>query len=159
MTRRRAASGLALPLVLLALVGCASPIGSGSLPGASASPSPSGAAEPASPAPSVGLVGTSWALVEMDDTADFARLVPTIEFGDGTVSGFAGCNTFTGSYTADESTITIGPLATTKIGCDRPASAVETAYLAGLADAKGWTIGGDGRLSLGGFHLLRFAAR
>ena len=111
------------------------------------------------PSPGASLDGTSWALVLLDDTVDFAELSPTIEFGERTLSGFAGCNTFTGAYAADETTIQIGPLATTKMACPGPAGEIEANYLAALADAKGWGIGGDGRLSLAGFHLMRFAAR
>ena len=108
------------------------------------------------PSPGASLDGTRWALVQLDDTVDFAHLSPTIELRDGTVSGFAGCNTFIGAYAADETTIQIGALASTKKACPAPASAIEANYLAALADAKGWGIGGDGRLSLGGFHLMRF---
>lgn len=108
--------------------------------------------------PRVDLRGTDWTLAEMGGTADFARLVPNLEFGaDGTVSGFAGCNTFTGTYTVTGGELTLGPLATTKIGCPRPASAVESAYLDALAGATTWSIGADGRLTLGGAVPLIFA--
>jgi heat shock protein HslJ len=110
--------------------------------------------------PGADLAGTAWALVEMGNTADFAHIVPTIEFGaDGSVSGFAGCNTFSGSYTANGSVLTLGPLATTKIGCERPASVVESDYLAALSAVASWEIGADGRLLLGGAVPLRYATR
>jgi heat shock protein HslJ len=102
------------------------------------------------------LPGTSWVLTEMGGTADFADIVPTLEFGgDGTVSGFAGCNTFNGTYTVDGAGLTFGPLGSTKIGCERPASAVETGYLGALAGVKGWTLA-DGRLVLDGPVPLSF---
>jgi heat shock protein HslJ len=103
------------------------------------------------------LAGTSWTLVELGGTADLAHLVPTLEFGaDGTVSGFAGCNTFTGpsASTADE--LSLGPLATTRIGCQRPASAVEAEYLAALAGVTSWATDDAGRLVLGGAVPLTF---
>ena len=121
-------------------------------------------AEPAAPeaSPSAsgeGIVGR-WDLVEMGPTADFARLLPTIGFAaDGGVSGFAACNTFTGSYTTDGSTLTLGPLATTKIACERPASAVEAEYLEALSRVTAWAVEPDGRLLLDGPVPLRYTRR
>ena len=104
-----------------------------------------------------GLVG-AWDLAEMGPTADFAHLQPTIEFAaEGTVSGFAGCNTFSGSYTTDGATLTFGPMATTKMACERPGSAVEADYLAALSGVTGWTVEPDGRLLLDGAVPLRYA--
>jgi heat shock protein HslJ len=86
----------------------------------------------------VEIPGSSWVLVEMGGTADFAHIVPTLTFGaDGTVSGFSGCNTFRGIYTPDGH---IGSLASTKIACQPPASLIESEYLKGLTDV--------GRLSI-----------
>lgn len=110
--------------------------------------------------PVADLAGTSWSLADMGGTADFAHLVPTLEFGaDGTVSGFAGCNTFTGAYTVTGDTLTLGPLATTRIGCQRPASAVEAAYLAALAGTRTWAWGVEDRLVLDGAVPLMFTRR
>lgn len=131
------------------------------LDGAGAVVAGPGIAEGPPPAePATGLASTRWDLVELGSTADFARIVPTIEFGaDGSVSGFAACNTFSGSFTTDGSTLTLSPLATTKIGCPRPASAVEADYLGALSGATSWSIEPDGRLLLGGPVPLRYAAR
>ena len=118
----------------------------------------SAAAEPSGSA-AWGLVG-AWNLAEMGPTADFAHLQPTIAFtADGGVSGFAGCNTFSGSYTTDGSTLTWGPLATTEMGCQRPGSAVESDYLAALSGVNAWTIESDGRLLLDGAVPLRYTPR
>ena len=109
------------------------------------------------PTPGTGLGGTAWNLVEMGGTADFAHLVPTIAFGaDGRVSGFAGCNTFSGTYATDGPTLTVSRLATTKIGCPRPASVVEADYLAALDGVTTWAIDREGRLTLDGAVLLQF---
>ena len=54
--------------------------------------------------------------------------------------GSAGCNTYNGTYTVDGSSISFGPLATTKMACPVADTAVETAFLAGLAGAKTWWI-------------------
>jgi len=117
---------------------------------------PKGPDGPPETLPVTELPGTSWVLTEMGGTADFANIVPTLEFGgDGTVSGFAGCNTFTGTYTVDGASVTFGPLASTKIGCEPPASTVETGYLGAFSGVTGWTLV-DGRLVLDGPVPLAF---
>ncbi len=121
------------------------------------------AAAPAGPeasgSPSSGLEG-GWDLAEMGPTADFAHLLPTIEFrADGTVSGFAGCNTYHGTYSTDGASLTLGPLASTKIGCPEPASSVEAEYLQALSGVTGWAIEPDGRLRLDGSLPLRYVRR
>jgi heat shock protein HslJ len=113
------------------------------------------------PARSAGAItdlgGTTWLLVELGTTTELALVVPDIGFAeDGTVSGFAGCNTFAGSYTVTGSALRLGPLATTKIGCPSPASAVEADMLAGLAGVRAWSVGADGRLVLDGSTRLTF---
>jgi heat shock protein HslJ len=108
---------------------------------------------PPSEAPGVEIPSSSWVLVEMAGTADFAHVVPTLAFGtDGTVSGFSGCNTFRGIYTPDGH---IGSLASTKIACQPPASLIESDYLKALSDMGGWTLA-DGRLVTHGSIPLSF---
>jgi putative lipoprotein len=117
---------------------------------------PADASGSPSPAASGGLQG-AWDLVELGQTADLAHFVPTIEFAaDGGVSGFASCNTFQGTYTTDGATLTLGHLATTEIGCPRPASAIEAAYLGALRGVSSWAIEPDGRLLLDGAVPLRY---
>ena len=114
---------------------------------------PGVAAGALSEAQGVEIPGSSWVLVEMGGTADFAHIVPTLAFGtDGSVSGFAGCNTFHGIYTPDGH---IGSLASTKIACQAPASLVESDYLKALSDVSGWTLA-DGRLVTHGSIPLTF---
>ena len=109
----------------LTVIGC-------SQPAASTAPSAAG--------PPTELPGTSWVLQGISG-AELGTGVPTIMFGtDGTVSGSAGCNTYNGTYTVDGSSISFGPLATTKMACPVADTAVETAFLAGLAGAKTWSI-------------------
>lgn len=108
---------------------------------------------PPTEAPGVEIPGSSWVLVEMNGTADLAHIVPTLAFGtDGTVSGFAGCNTFRGSYTPDGH---IGEFASTKIACQPPASLIEFDYLKALSDVGRLTVV-DGRLHTDGGIPLTF---
>ena len=119
---------------------------------ATQAPTPAGSA--------AGLEGTTWSLADAAalGAQPAADAIPTIVFGaDGTVSGTAGCNTFSGTYTADGATLTFGPLASTKMACPEPAMTVEGAYLGALAGVTGYTIGADGNLVLQGTLPLTFA--
>ncbi len=124
----------------LTVIGC-------SQPAASAAPSAAG--------PPTELPGTSWVLKGISGT-ELGTGVPTIDFGtDGTVSGSAGCNTFNGTYTVDGSSISFGPLASTKMACPVADMAVETAFLAGLSGATSWSIQAL-TLTLEGLSTLSF---
>jgi heat shock protein HslJ len=106
---------------------------------------------PPDDAPGLALPGSSWVLTEMGGTADLAHIVPTLIFGsDGTVSGFAGCNRFSGTYTPDGH---IASLISTKIGCQPPASIIESDYLKALSDVGRWSLVDDHLLSNGAIPL------
>jgi len=129
----------------------------GPSPGPSRSAATASGSAPAGSAAITDLGGTTWLLVQLGTTTELALVVPDIGFAeDGTVSGFAGCNTFTGSYTVTGSALSLGPLATTKVGCPGPAGAVEADVLAGLAGVRSWSVGADGRLVLDGSTRLTF---
>jgi len=71
---------------------------------------------------------------------------PTIVFGDdGTISGSAGCNTYSGKYTLDGESISIGTLATTRRECIEPEGIMEqeSSFLTYLEKANTWLIQGD----------------
>lgn len=96
------------------------------------------------------LAGTRWVLEELGGTT-LVDVEPTLAFGgDGTVSGSAGCNTFSGTYALDGTTLSFGPLATTKMACADPTMFVESAFLAAVAGVTGWSLDGAGRLVLAG---------
>jgi heat shock protein HslJ len=112
---------------------------------------------PASGEPAAGLAGTSWVLIDLDGTGDFAHLQLTLEFSDdGSVSGFSGCNTYNGPYSVDGGSIDVGPLATTKMACERPGSAIESVYLPALDAVGTWDILETGDLVLSGPSTLTF---
>ncbi len=117
-------------------------------------------AEPAIDAPDssaavvVDLVGTGWVLEELAGTT-FVDTLPTITFGgDGTVTGSAGCNTFSGTYAVDGTSLAFGPLATTKMACADQTMFVESAFLAALGGVTGWSVRPDGHLVLDGRRPL-----
>ncbi len=103
-----------------------------------------------------GLPGSTWVLTALGGSEDTADIFPTIEFGaDGTVSGFAGCNRYNGSYSLDGTTLSFGPLAATKMGCPPPASEVEAAFLQAMSGVTSFTLAPD-RLVLDGPVILAF---
>ena len=102
-----------------------------------------------SAAPSDGLEGTSWTLVEINGREPAGEAVPTLAFDEaGNVSGSAGCNTYTGTATLEGSSISMGPLATTRMACQGAAGVQETAFLAAMNGVQAYTIDGQGRLVL-----------
>lgn len=102
-----------------------------------------------------GLAGTKWNVTGYNNgrggvTSLVAATELTVEFGaDGTVSGSAGCNSFTGSYAVDDADgIAFTPLATTRKMCPgEDVMGQESQFLVALANATTWEIRGD-RLQL-----------
>lgn len=111
----------------------------------------------ASATPTGGLEGTSWTLVEIDGREPAGDSVPTLAFDDAlSVSGFAGCNQYTGEATIEGSSISIGPLATTQMACPGAPSIAETAFLAAMNEVQSFAIDSQGRLVLEGGVVLVF---
>ncbi|MCR9120951.1 MAG: META domain-containing protein [Phyllobacteriaceae bacterium] len=82
------------------------------------------------------LSGTRWASPDSD--AAF------VAFDAGTISGNGGCNTFTGSYeTGEDGALTVGSLASTRMACEAEIMTAETAFLAAIGSASGYSVDGD----------------
>jgi heat shock protein HslJ len=101
------------------------------------------------------LSKTSWGVTSYNNgnqavVGVIADTSPEITFGDdGTISGNAGCNTFSGTYSLSGQSIEISPLATTMRECIEPEDIMqqEQALLSALTSASEWQIQGD-QLSL-----------
>ena len=66
----------------------------------------------------------------------------------GLASGSGGCNTFSGTYALDGTTLMFGEeISTTLMLCEESVQAVEDAYLSALPEVVGWTMS-DGVLQL-----------
>ena len=79
--------------------------------------------------------GVEWRLVELTGVDIPAGASPTLLLEEGTASGDAGCNRFTGGYTLDGDSIEFGALAVTLMACEPDLGEFETAYLAALGSA------------------------
>lgn len=81
------------------------------------------------PAP-LPLTGTIWTLTAIGGPGETVSSViagteVTATFGNGSVGGSAGCNTYGGNYTVDGSRLTVGSIVRTKMNCNRPAGVME----------------------------------
>ena len=99
----------------------------------------------------VPLVGPTWQLsgYNQGDNAFVSVLAGTqitALFGaDGSVTGSAGCNSYVGQVQVDGNSLSIGPLATTRMMCGEPQGVMEqeTAYLEALSTVTGYRIQGS----------------
>ncbi len=74
---------------------------------------------------------------------------PTIAFGDGRASGWAGVNRFMGSYALEGATLTIGPLAMTRMA-GPPERMEQESRLAAALEGPLAVAEGDGAIVLSG---------
>jgi heat shock protein HslJ len=67
----------------------------------------------------------------------------TMRFESGRLSGFAGCNNFSGSYTLAGDQLKIGPVASTQMACPEPGSSIETTFHKALSGTLRYAVDGD----------------
>ena len=152
---RRALSLVFIAAVVATVAACS---------GGAATPAPSASAAASASAGALELDGTSWLLTDYisPDGAVFtvpAAVTPLLAFEGGNLTGNAGCNTFSSTYTVTGDVIEIGPIMSTKMACEEPMSSVEAAYLAALESVDKVAILDDGKLQLwddGGKTTLAF---
>ena len=73
-----------------------------------------------------------------DDSDRYVQFDP-----DGKVSGFAGCNTFFGTFVATDTTLDIGPLGATRKACPQALMSAESVFLQAVEGAVRYRIDGD----------------
>lgn len=94
------------------------------------------------------LENTAWTLDSIIDGDSVSSTMmgvgsePTMTIVEGTITGSTGCNTFNGTVTVGDDALEIGPLATTRMGCEDGLMAQETAVLAVLSGNPAFTIEG-----------------
>lgn len=71
-------------------------------------------------------ISGTYHVISINET-DYASTDLTLQFNEktNTVSGFSGCNRFSGTYKLNESTITFGPLASTRMACSGTQNQIE----------------------------------
>ena len=133
MTSFRGTTCAAIIIIItgMLLAGCASGGGAGGGYGSDSGPTSSATEE----AP-VGDIYGEWQLTKASD-AEGAMTINgapvTLVLAEGTVTGQAPCNTYTGDATVDGTDITIGTIAQTLMACADPArTELESRFLAAL---------------------------
>jgi heat shock protein HslJ len=89
-----------------------------------------------------------WTLSTLANKPHLPGTVITLQFQQGTLSGFAGCNSYNGSYTAtpaatDTYTVTISGITNTQMACPTEVMNQEQLYLTTLPTVTTATIQGD----------------
>ncbi len=102
------------------------------------------------------LTGVRWRLTELMGqavTATEPDMTPYLQFGeDGRVSGFAGCNQFTGAYEAEGLRLSFKPMATTQKACLN--ASVEAQFIATIQGIDNYSLNESGLA----FYKARTAA-
>jgi heat shock protein HslJ len=81
----------------------------------------------------------------------------TLLLEGGTAGGVAACNSYGGSFTADDGFIQFGLMSQTEMACAEPAMTAEQIFLSGLAAVDGYTIANDRLMLTGTDVTLVFA--
>lgn len=131
--------------------------------GASPSPSPAPSEPPvSSPSPdgtAAALEGTRWILVRGLAELPDGTTVDAV-FEDGGIAGQGPCNRYFADATVDGSSLTIGPVGSTKMSCGPALDGAEQAYVAALGNVAAFAIAGSTLtlLDANGGELLVFEA-
>ncbi len=88
------------------------------------------------------LAGTSWTLLSVADSPAIGNV--EVEFSEESdISGWTGCNSYDGKYSASGSSFTIDELRWTEAGCpSRELFMQESLYIDLLVDAEGFAVSG-----------------
>ena len=91
------------------------------------------------------LVGTEWVLVSLKVNALIEGKEITLRFGEASIEGSGGCNTYGGSYTASEDSLRVSGVYATEMACMEPKGIMdqERAYLNALNAAARYRVDGD----------------
>jgi heat shock protein HslJ len=96
------------------------------------------------------LAGTTWVLVELDEGPIAVERRATLAVAaEGEIGGLAGCNRYRARAIIGDGSISVGPIALTRMLCPPALMALEQAFVAGLEAASSWRRDGD-QLELSG---------
>lgn len=91
------------------------------------------------------LLDTEWEFVSLNDNALIEGKQITLRFGEASIEGSGGCNTYGGSYTAAEDSLRLEGVYATEMACMEPEGIMEQekAYFDALNAAVRYRIDGD----------------
>jgi putative lipoprotein len=128
-------------LLVVAMLAAGLACGGAAPDGPATEPGPASADEaPTAVGPPVG----EWTLVAIDgvELAEGADVTMTID-ADGRLSGSSGCNRYTTGATFEGASMSVGPIAGTRMACPEPQMDLETSYLGALESAATFAIEDD----------------
>ena len=96
------------------------------------------------------LAGSNWTFVSIGGVAVAKDRPTSLQFDGARLSGSAGCNRFSGGYSAADGTLTAGPLMATEMACPGPGMTQEAAFFQLMAAPVSLTFADDGTLILTG---------
>jgi heat shock protein HslJ len=116
-----------------------------------------------SPAGGATLPGTEWVLTSLTGSTPIEGTQITLNFGEGSLEGSGGCNTYGGSYTATGDSLHLSDLYWTEMACLEPEGILdqELAYLNALNSVASYQVDA-GRLELydgAGTQILVFGSQ
>lgn len=100
--------------------------------------------------PPYALAGSNWTFVSIGDVAVAGDRPTELHFDGTRLSGSAGCNRFSGSYTQHGRKLTAGPLAATKMACPGAGMAQEDAFFKLMSGPVQISFPADGTMILTG---------
>jgi|GEM_PF-2897993 len=105
------------------------------------------------------LVGTQWELESIDGESVLDGTSVTLSFGeDARASGSGGCNSYGGSYSINDTSISFGQMISTMMACEEGIMTQEMAYFQALESASGISLEGDTLIiTYGAEQELRFS--
>ena len=87
------------------------------------------------------LLGTSWLAEDIDGKGVIDNLQTTMKLSrEGTLSGNAGCNSYSGTPEFDGDVIAVGPMAMTRMACSPAVNEQERRFLDALGETKSYRI-------------------
>lgn len=100
--------------------------------------------------PTPAIDGTGWRATEVAGQPPVPGSEPTVFFDGGRIGGSTGCNSFGGEITLEGTSVKLGEIATTLIGCEAAIGDIERRFSEALAASQRLTIRADGTLVLSG---------
>ena len=95
-----------------------------------------------------GLSGSSWQLVELNNEKLPEGVTITLAFGDKSIEGSGGCNSYSATYERSDSNLTISDITSTLMYCE-DSSAYETEYFNALKSVGSFELA-ENQLTLSG---------
>jgi heat shock protein HslJ len=91
------------------------------------------------------LPGTEWVLMSLKGNALIEGREITLRFGEASIEGSGGCNTYGASYTASEDSLSLSGVYWTEMACMEPEGVMEQeqAYFQALNTAASYRVDGD----------------